>query len=282
MLNYGPLKNSNGTLKKPNSDSYKIPYQGTQQVPSGKLKWWQLIIFVLLIIFTFMFSLGMLSSIPQFGSAVSSGQGYAFLGFLAAIAFPVLSVPFLINYCKRKKYSNWMAGSIASFVLFFVIIASLPVTDAKPVKSAPQNTNATASSSESKPNSSSSKVVSSVPTITKEEFEPTCEEYEYKEIARNPNEYIGKAAKFTGKVVQVQESGKSVVLRVNVTKDKYNSWDDTIYVEYFRKDSNESRILEDDIIKIYGNLSGLKTYTTVLGSQLSVPQITAKYIYIEE
>ena len=71
------------------------------------------------------------------------------------------------------------------------------------------------------------------------------------------------------------------MLRVNVTKGKNNAWTDTIYVEYTKKDENESRILKDDIIKIYGELDGIKNITAS-GQKTNVPKIAAEYIDIVE
>ena len=112
-----------------------------------------------------------------------------------------------------------------------------------------------------------------------QEYKSSCTAgYSYKELARDPNTYVGKNAEFTGKVIQVSEGLGSTVMRVNVTQGKY-SWDDTLYVTYTPKDG-ESRILEDDIITIYGEMQPLKTYTTVMGASVSIPAIDAKYIEI--
>lgn len=112
----------------------------------------------------------------------------------------------------------------------------------------------------------------------KAEYIAGCESFDYKAIARNPDNYKGVQCVFTGKVIQVKESGKKVIFRINVTKDKLGLWDDTVYVEYTRTSDTEKRVLEDDIVKFYGELNGLKTYTTVLGSTLSIPMVNAKYI----
>lgn len=118
-------------------------------------------------------------------------------------------------------------------------------------------------------------------TLTPEEvrnnFIQSCSSYSYKEIARNPDNYKGKRAKFQGEVVQVMESGNSCQYRVNITKGRY-SWTDTIYVSYTRADSSEARILEDDIITIYGTLGGNYTYETVMGAEMTIPLIVAEYI----
>lgn len=121
----------------------------------------------------------------------------------------------------------------------------------------------------------------------KKSYINSCKEYTYKEVARNPKNYSGKKAKFNGEVVQVVENGNNVVLRVNVTKeanefaDNGYLYSDTIYVEYTYKSDNESRILEDDIIDIYGTLNGTKTYSSTLGGNITIPYLLAEYVDIK-
>ncbi len=117
-------------------------------------------------------------------------------------------------------------------------------------------------------------------------YKAECEKYSYKEIAREPDKYKGKKAKFKGEVIQVQQvslfGSISYVLRVNVTKtgSYYTYYTDTIYVTYVVTE-DAPRILEEDIITMYGTLKGEKTYTTVLGSSMTIPEFEAKYIDIE-
>lgn len=118
------------------------------------------------------------------------------------------------------------------------------------------------------------------PIISKEEYIVTCIELPYEDVARNPNKYIDTNAVFTGKVVQVQENNNNIMFRVDVTKNAYGIWSNTIYVDYRRKTENESRILENDIITIYGKMNGIKNYTSVMGNQISIPHIIAEYIDI--
>lgn len=114
----------------------------------------------------------------------------------------------------------------------------------------------------------------------KNEYMASCSDYSYKDIARNPDNYKGSKAKFTGKVIQVSEGWfNKVVLRVDVTKGEYGIWDDTVYVNYKYSDG-ESKILEDDIITMYGTLDGRETYTSVLGAEITIPRFQAKYIII--
>lgn len=117
---------------------------------------------------------------------------------------------------------------------------------------------------------------SSLKTINAEsDFKASCSLIDYKDAARNPSKYKGANVKFTGKVIQVQGD----VMRVNVTQGSYGIWSDTIYVNYLPR-SSANRILEDDIITLYGTMEELKTYTTVMNSSMTIPQMTAKYIDI--
>jgi len=113
----------------------------------------------------------------------------------------------------------------------------------------------------------------------KNTFKASCQAYSYEEISRNPDNYKGLPAVFTGQVAQVMEASYSstVVLRVNVTQGEYGWWDDTIYVTYTMPEGR-ARILDNDIVTIYGELDGLESYTAVLGNTITIPRLKAKYI----
>lgn len=124
------------------------------------------------------------------------------------------------------------------------------------------------------------------PMVAEAEFKKECNTYTYKEIARNPKNYEGKKAQFEGQVIQVIENNDDVIMRVDITKEKNEFaengylYSDTVYVEYTRKSSDESRILEDDIIMMYGTLNGLKSYDTIFGSNETIPYLKAEYVDI--
>ena len=109
-----------------------------------------------------------------------------------------------------------------------------------------------------------------------------CSRLSYSDIARDPQKYKGTYATFSGKVQQVEEDGEHIILLVALTRGEWDIWSNVIYVNYTRKDKNESRILEDDIITMYGKMNGIKSYTTVLGAQAQVPHLFAEYIVINK
>lgn len=100
----------------------------------------------------------------------------------------------------------------------------------------------------------------------------------YKDLARNPDQYTLASVKYTGKVIQVQEDGNNVGLRVNVTKNTYG-YENTMFVAY-DKSIVKGRVLDDDIISFWGNSTGLLTYKTVLGAEMSIPQVLARIVEV--
>lgn len=110
-------------------------------------------------------------------------------------------------------------------------------------------------------------------------YKELCKEYKYEDIFRYAEKYDGELAKLTGKVIQVTDYNDFQILRVNITLDEYGYYDDTIYVSYIPME-NATRILEDDIVTIYGTLNGLETYTTILDSSVTIPKIISNYIEI--
>ena len=117
------------------------------------------------------------------------------------------------------------------------------------------------------------------PVMDEEAYKATCQAYDYREIARYPSQYAGKAAYFCGEVFQVLEDGDTVNLMVNVTDSEWG-WEDAVFVNYTRQSDDEPRVLEEDIVEIWGDLEELFTYEAVLGDTRSVPQITARYLNI--
>ena len=95
----------------------------------------------------------------------------------------------------------------------------------------------------------------------------------YKTLARNPEQYKGEIVVYTGRVVQVMESGNDLSMRVSID-DK----GDNVFLINYRKLANEGRILEDDTLTFYGEFKGITKYKAVLGNEISVPEIKARYI----
>jgi hypothetical protein len=97
----------------------------------------------------------------------------------------------------------------------------------------------------------------------------------YDTLMRNSDSYTGTKVKLRGEVTQVSDiSTGTYVLRVSITQGTY-FWTDDIWVDY-----SGPRVLEKDIIDIWGTMVGLQSYTTVLGAQRTVPHIIADKVSV--
>lgn len=125
-------------------------------------------------------------------------------------------------------------------------------------------------------------------TVSENDFKNSCATIDYTTLSRNPDKYKENNYVFTGEVIQVQESSWSdtVDLRINVTQKTYEYIDDTYYTDtvYCTVEipDGEDRILEDDIITFWGTCDGLYSYTSILGSSVSLPKIDIKYFQIND
>lgn len=90
----------------------------------------------------------------------------------------------------------------------------------------------------------------------------------YENLARTPDDYEGEKVKFTGKVVQVIEGTDTVQIRFAANSD----YDNMIFCEYY-KNIVDSRILEGDIITIYGISCGLLSYESTMGGMITIPSV---------
>jgi len=89
---------------------------------------------------------------------------------------------------------------------------------------------------------------------------------DYKAVARDPDAHKGDLITFSGKVLQVMESGNYVVFRIS-SKGNY---DNVVYCTYTAPD-NYKRVLEDDKVKVYGTCTGIYTYETIMGGSVTIP-----------
>ncbi len=171
-----------------------------------------------------------------------------------------------------KKPIFW----IAVVVILFIAIGSASSSSEEPV-------NASTSQSSVQDNTKKNETTEAKTTVEQttenlEEFKTKCISYKYSDIARQPSNYTGKPMKFTGKIIQVQEPtvfSKETIYRIDVTKDEYGFYDDTVYVTYVVPDG-APKFLEEDIVTFYGVCKGEMTYTTVMGASVTIPEVEAK------
>jgi hypothetical protein len=113
--------------------------------------------------------------------------------------------------------------------------------------------------------------------ITVQEIKSQADEIEYDSLMRNSDQYQGQYVHSpTGQVTQVLGEEGQFQFRIYVSEGEY-SWEDDVLVRW-----NGKRFLEDDFVEFWGEFTGLITYETALGSERTIPDVTAVDIEIIE
>lgn len=99
---------------------------------------------------------------------------------------------------------------------------------------------------------------------------------DYKQNARDPDAYTGTYIKFSGEIIQVMEDDSFAVFRI-ATKGSY---DNVIYCLYV-KPENYKRFLEDDKVDVWAVSTGIYTYTTVMGNEMTIPSCLIERIELK-
>jgi hypothetical protein len=114
-------------------------------------------------------------------------------------------------------------------------------------------------------------------TPTPDMIKANCGYVKYSDLARNPEEYKDKYLTYKGKVIQSSESSTSKRRSYTIRLAVDSNYDSIVYVKYTTA-PDAPRILENDIVHIYGKADGLTSYTTVLGQKITIPKIEADLI----
>ena len=200
---------------------------------------------------------------------------------------------------KKPWYKKWWIWVIVAVVVIGAIGSQVDKKDSGTSSSSPASSVAADEKADDKAEEKKEEKAeeqkeekTEAPEVSKEDFIASCAEIDYATLSRNPDAHKGENMKFTGQVIQVYEDkslfgGKSTTLRINVTPEENEFadggylWTDTIVADVDIPDGAD-RILEKDIIDIYGVCDGLVTYETVLGDNKSLPMILIKYYDIHQ
>lgn len=165
-------------------------------------------------------------------------------------------IPYKAKICpncrKKQKSKKWIPIVI---VVLIILIGLFACSDSNP---------STSLSDDAK-------------NMSESEFKSACSDgIEYKDLAKNPDSYVGTKVHLKGEIVQVcTENDSYSTYRVNITEN--DGWySDTIYVVF--KGSSSTRFVEDDIVEFYGESAGLYSYETVLGANQTIPQVNVVYM----
>ena len=99
----------------------------------------------------------------------------------------------------------------------------------------------------------------------------------WKQLARTPDEYLGKEVTFLGEVIQVMEGDGFTQFRLAVDGNH-----DTILLCEVQNSAISVRLLDGDIAEVQGLSVGLVSYETIMGGTVTIPGVLASIVTIYE
>lgn len=125
------------------------------------------------------------------------------------------------------------------------------------------------------------------PVESEEDYKATCEEIDWKELARYSEKYVGQRISVTGQVNQILGSGWASTGGCQLYEDYDISTGDTwLQKEWFvgiDAENASPRILENDIVTFYGEFSGTTNMERALtGTTDKIITLKAAYFTIHE
>ena len=116
-------------------------------------------------------------------------------------------------------------------------------------------------------------------TMSEDDYKSACVEPDYKEFLRYPDKYKGTKVRIKVQIKQTINGN----WRAQDDSDGYGWYMGDEYYLSDKRGSDAVKILEDDILIVYGDFSGLKEITRSLtGVQDEVPRINVRYADIVE
>lgn len=108
---------------------------------------------------------------------------------------------------------------------------------------------------------------------SEEKFKKSCQKFDYKKIARNPDEYMGQNFKVTVQIYSVSEGSLFTEAYMKAYTDDGSGtyFDNMIYLfdEQDKDSKSYVNILEDDVVTIYGTFEGMEDSTNFLNGEKS-------------
>lgn len=142
------------------------------------------------------------------------------------------------------------------------------------------------SKSTSKASASTASSVASVPEISEDDYKAECQTVDYKELCRYPEKYEGTKIVVKVKVSQIIDanfSGSEKAWRTYTDNSGYGFYSDDEYYMLDKRGGNAVKILDDDIITVYGEFTGLEKITRALTSTTDeLPRIEVRFADLAE
>ena len=162
---------------------------------------------------------------------------------------------------NKKKMRKKEAAIVCAFIAFLIAI--------------PLFFNSLSKSEQNRPTTDNEE------SISESEYRSSCIEIDYKDLCRYPDEHDGELVTVEVRINQILKDGKTYWQ--GYTNETGYGYFGNEYVLVDSRSNGSVRILEEDIIIVYGEYIGLVTMERALGSvKVELPCISVKYVEIIE
>ncbi len=111
---------------------------------------------------------------------------------------------------------------------------------------------------------------------TYDEWLEVSEDVSYDDLMRHWDRHPDAVVNYRGRILEVFATNDDTRFRLAVTYDE--AWQDEIFL---RLKQTEAGISKGDVISFVGRVNGLVTYQSVLGRELTIPDITIYSFQVE-
>lgn len=220
-----------------------------------------------------------------------------FLGLPAAIVLTIIAFTKKLHPIFKLSIPMVIGGIVFFLVLGAMLLPDTEVENQETVKIEQQETDNKENDKKPKEEQKVEKEESSTKKeqekskeekpkeLTEKEYKKACKEYNYKNVLRNPEKYIGEKIVVTVQINTVKEEGF-----LNPTK-YYFAYSEGDYGLFYedryaifdkREDTENPKLLSEDIIKVWGEISEPQETTSLILNSEEVFCIDMKYVKLIE
>lgn len=119
---------------------------------------------------------------------------------------------------------------------------------------------------------------------TEEEYKESCQEYAYKDVLRNPEDYVGKRVKIPVMITSVHEESilNSTKYYFAYSEGEYGWYSGDYYAIFDERVDNNLKLLSDDVIYVYGEIAESEYTSSLILASEEVFAIKMKYVELLE
>lgn len=119
---------------------------------------------------------------------------------------------------------------------------------------------------------------------TEEEYKESCQEYAYKDVLRNPEDYVGKRVKIPVMISSVHEESilNSTKYYFAYSEGEYGWYSGDYYAIFDERVDNSLKLLSDDVIYVYGEIAESEYTSSLILMSEEVFAIKMKYVELLE